>query len=54
MKTLTEQEILAIAGGLPPGVALDDALFRAPAEPLLDPIAFAALAGDEHPDDSAR
>ena len=53
MKTLTEQEILAIAGGLPPGVALDDALFRAPAEPLLDPTASAGAAADGHPDDSA-
>jgi len=49
MKVLTEDEVLAIAGGLPPGAALDDVLYRATPEPLKDPIAFAELAGDEHP-----
>lgn len=49
MKVLTEDEVLAIAGGLPPGAALDDVLYRAPAEPLRDPMAFAALATEEHP-----
>jgi hypothetical protein len=49
MKLLTEDEVLAIAGGLPPGAALDDVLYRAPAEPLRDPMAFAGLATEEHP-----
>jgi hypothetical protein len=49
MKVLTEDEVLAIAGGLPPGAALDDVLYRAPAEPLRDPMAFAELATEEHP-----
>jgi hypothetical protein len=49
MKVLTEGEVLAVAGGLPPGAALDDVLYRAPAEPLRDPMAFADLATEEHP-----
>ena len=49
MKVLTEDEVLAIAGGLPPGAALDDVLYRAPAEPLRDPMACAQLAAEEHP-----
>jgi hypothetical protein len=49
MKVLTELEVLAIAGGLPPGAALDDMFYRAPAEPLRDPMAFAELAAEEHP-----
>mgnify|MGYP003559695607 FL=1 len=49
MKVLTDDEVLAIAGGLPPGAALDDVLYRAPAEPLRDPMAFAQLAAEEHP-----
>ncbi len=49
MKTLTEQEALAIAGGLPPGAALDELLFRAPAEPLHDPLALAPQPPEEGP-----
>ena len=49
MKELTDHEVLAIAGGLPPGAALDEVFYRAPAEPLRDPMQFAALAGGEHP-----
>ena len=49
MKELTDREVLAIAGGLPPGAALDDVFYRAPAEPLRDPMAFAELATEEHP-----
>ena len=41
MKELTEQDVLAIAGGLPPGVVLDEAFYATPAEPLHDPVAFA-------------
>jgi hypothetical protein len=44
MKELTEHEVRAIAGGLPPGAALDEALYRTPAEPLSDPLALARLA----------
>ena len=46
MKELTDHEVLAIAGGLPPGTALDEVLYRAPAEPLRDPMSFAELAAD--------
>ncbi len=48
MKVLNDDEVLAIAGGLPPGAALDDVLYRAAPEPLRDPIAFAELAEREH------
>lgn len=47
MKELDPNEVLAIAGGLPPVVALDDSFYRAPAEPLRDPLQFAALRRDE-------
>jgi len=50
MKILTDQEVLAVAGGLPPGAALDEATYRAPAEPIRDPMAFADLATDERPE----
>jgi len=49
MKELTEQDVLAIAGGLPPGVALDEIFCRTPAEPLRDPIAFADPATGRRP-----
>jgi hypothetical protein len=52
MKELTLDEILAIAGGLPPVAALDEMSYRAPAEPLRDPMAFAELATEEHPEDA--
>lgn len=48
MKELTTIEILVIAGGLPPCAALDELFYRAPAEPLRDPMAFADLASEEH------
>lgn len=47
MKELDLNEILAIAGGLPPVAVLDDAFYRAPAEPLRDPLEFAALGCEE-------
>ncbi len=47
-KELTDLDVLAIAGGLPPGVALDEVFYRAPAEPVRDPMAFAEQATDEH------
>ena len=53
MKVLTDDEVLAIAGGLPPGAVLDEVFYRAPAEPLRDPIAFADPAAGEHPPASA-
>ena len=49
MKELTLDEVLVIAGGLPPGVALDEMFYRNPAEPLRDPMAFADLAAEEPP-----
>jgi len=49
MRVLTDHEILAVAGGLPPGISLDEVLYRAPAEALRDPMACAALAAEEHP-----
>lgn len=52
MKELTDLEVLAIAGGLPPCAALDEVFYRSPAEPLRDPMAFAELAGEEHPKNS--
>ena len=54
MKELTQDEVLAIAGGLPPGAALDEIFYRAPAEPLRNPMAFADLAADESHRDAAR
>jgi len=50
MKELNDREVLAIAGGLPPGAALDEVLYRAPAEPLRDPMAFAELAIEARPE----
>lgn len=49
MKELTEHEVLAIAGGLPPIAALDEISYRAPAEPLRDPMAHAGQRADERP-----
>lgn len=49
MKELDDREVLAIAGGLPAGASLDEVLFRAPAEPLRDPLECARLAAGEHP-----
>jgi hypothetical protein len=54
MRELTDHEVLAIAGGLPPGIALDEAFYRAPAEPLRDAMAFAELAAEEHPKETNR
>lgn len=42
MRELHPDEILAIAGGLPPVAALDESSYRIPAEPLRDPVAGAA------------
>jgi hypothetical protein len=47
MKELSFQEVNAIAGGLPPGAALDEIFYRAPAEPLRDPVEYARLAAEE-------
>lgn len=43
MRELDPNEILAIAGGMPPPTALDEAFYRLPAEPLRDPLEFAQL-----------
>lgn len=53
MKELTALEVAAIAGGLPPGASLDEVFYRAPAEPLRDPMAFAEVATREHPGSTA-
>lgn len=50
MKALTDQEVLVVAGGLPPGATLDEAIYRAPAEPIRDAMAFADLAAEAHPE----
>jgi len=47
MRELDPDEILAITGGLPPAAVLDEAFYRAPAEPLRDPLEFAELGCDE-------
>jgi len=47
MKELSFQEVNAIAGGQPPGAALDEIFYRTPAEPLRDPVAYARLAAEE-------
>lgn len=47
MKELDPNEILAIAGGLPAVAVLDEAFYRTPAEPLSDPLEFAALRPEE-------
>ena len=52
MKELDHREVLAIAGGLPPGASLDEIFYRTPAEPLRDPLAFAELAARETPMDA--
>ena len=50
MKILTDPEVLVIAGGLPPGAALDEAIYRAPAEPIRDAVTFADLATEARPE----
>ncbi len=47
MKELSFQEVNAIAGGQPPGAALDEIFYRAPAEPLRDPVEYARLTDEE-------
>jgi hypothetical protein len=47
MKELSFQEVNAIAGGMPPGAALDEIFYRTPAEPLRDPVGYARLADEE-------
>ncbi len=47
MRELDPNETLAIAGGLPPVAVLDEAFYRAPAEPMRDPLESAELGCDE-------
>lgn len=47
MRELDPSETLVIAGGLPAVAMLDESCYRAPAEPLRDPVAFAQLASGE-------
>jgi hypothetical protein len=49
LKELSLQDVLVIAGGMPPGSALDEMFYRTPAEPLNDPMAFADGVSDEPP-----
>jgi len=45
MKELTFEEVLRIAGGVPPASALDELTYRVPEEERRDPIADARPAG---------
>lgn len=49
MKELSFEEVNAIAGGLPPGAALDEIFYRAPAEPLRDPVEHARRVDERCP-----
>ena len=44
MKELTFEEVLRIAGGVPPAAALDELTYRAPEEARSDPIEATRLA----------
>ena len=52
MKELSPDETLAIAGGLPSVAMLDEMSYRAPAEPVRDPMESADLASERHPGDA--
>lgn len=47
VRELNPAEILAVAGGLPPVYVLDEVSYRAPAEPLRDPVEYADLAAED-------
>ena len=49
MKELDPAEVLAIAGGLPPGALLVEVLYRSAPEPLRDPLAPADLESPRAP-----
>lgn len=51
MKELDFNEVNAIAGGRPPGASLDEMFYRAPAEPLHDPVELARRAEEACPAD---
>jgi hypothetical protein len=51
MKELIFEEVNAVAGGLPPVASLDEISYRAPAEPLRDPVEHARPAEDNVPSD---
>ena len=51
MKELSFDEVSAIAGGLPPGVSLDEIFYRAPAEPVRDPVECARRTEERCPAD---
>ena len=51
MKELDFNEVNAIAGGRPPGASLDEILYRAPAEPLRDPVEHARRVEETCPAD---
>jgi hypothetical protein len=45
VKELSLEEVLRIAGGVPPSAALDEVTYRAPAEVVNDPVDYAHLLG---------
>ena len=45
MKELSLEEVLRIAGGVPPSAALDEVTYRAPEERVNDPVDYAHLLG---------
>ena len=45
MKELNLEEVLRIAGGVPVSAALDEVTYRAPQEPVSDPVDYARLLG---------
>jgi hypothetical protein len=45
VKELNLEEVLRIAGGVPVSAALDEVTYRAPEEPVSDPVDYARLLG---------
>ena len=45
MKELSIEEVLGIAGGIPPSAALDELTYRAPQDAPRDPVEGARLLG---------
>ena len=45
MKELSLEEVLRIAGGVPVSAALDELTYRAPQEPVGEPLDYARLLG---------
>ena len=45
MKELNLEEVLRIAGGVPVTAALDEVTYRAPEDPVSDPVDYARFLG---------